>query len=309
MKYRTLGNTGLEVSILSYGASPLGGVFRTVEESECLRTVRTALDLGINYIDVAPYYGLTVAETMLGKALKGVPRDSYYLSTKVGRYGQDDFDFSSSRVTASVDESLARIGVDYLDVIQCHDIEFGSPDQIVDEALPALERVRKQGKARFIGITGLPLSLLTEVSERSQVDTILSYCHFCLNDSALVDTLPFLKERGIGIINASPLSMGLLTNRGVPDWHPADLEIRLCCSRAAAHCRSHGVDIAKLALQFAVSNEDIATTLVGTANPDHLKHNVEWIAEDINEDLLAEVLGILEPIHNKTWSSGRRSYD
>ena len=89
MQYRALGRTGLNVSFVGYGASPLGGVFGDVDESTAIRAVRRSLDLGVNFIDVSPYYGLTVAETVLGKALQGVPRDSYVLATKVGRYGAD----------------------------------------------------------------------------------------------------------------------------------------------------------------------------------------------------------------------------
>src|SRR5437763_17112478 len=106
MEYRPLGNTGLQVSALGYGASPLGSVFRPIDEAEGIRTVHLALDLGINFIDVSPYYGLTKAETVLGKALATVPRDRFTLATKVGRYGENDFDFSAARVMASVDESL-----------------------------------------------------------------------------------------------------------------------------------------------------------------------------------------------------------
>ena len=172
MEYRTLGKTGLKVSVLSLGGSPLGGVFGPVEDSQAIRTVHTAFDLGINYVDTSPFYAATKAETALGKALKGQPRDKYYLATKVGRYGPDDFDFSAKRVIASVDESLRRLGVDYVDVIQCHDIEFGSLDQVVYETIPALQRVRAQGKARFIGITGLPLKIFPYVLDRVEgVDT------------------------------------------------------------------------------------------------------------------------------------------
>src|SRR5712691_1255098 len=122
MEYRPLGKTGLQVSTLGFGASPLGSVFRPIDEVEGIRTVHTALDLGINFIDVSPFYGLTRAEAVLGKALATIPRDRYYLATKIGRYGQNEFDFSAPRVTASVDESLRRLGVDYVDLIQCHDI-------------------------------------------------------------------------------------------------------------------------------------------------------------------------------------------
>src|SRR5689334_15695633 len=240
MNYRMLGNTGLRVSILSYGASPLGSVFRDVDETEGIRTVHTAIDLGINFIDVSPFYGLTKAETVLGKALKSIPRDRYILATKVGRYGmeQKDFDFSAARVIRSVDESLKRLKVDYVDVIQCHDIEFGSLQQVVEETLPALHKVREQGKARFIGVTGLPLKIFTAVLDQSGVDTLLSYCHYGLSDTSLAHLIPDLRNEGVGIIHASALGMGLLTRRGTPDWHPASNEIKSYCAQAAAYCES-----------------------------------------------------------------------
>jgi L-galactose dehydrogenase len=241
---------------------------------------------------------------VLGKALKGVPRDKYYLATKAGRYGEDEFDFSPQRITSSVDESLARLGVDYLDLIQCHDIEFVSLDQIVNESIPALRKLQEQGKVRLVGITGLPLKAFRYVLDRTEVDTILSYCRYSLNDTALLDLVPYLDKRGVGIINASPLSMGLLSNRGAPDWHPAPEVIKETCAQAAAFCREQGVDIAQLAIQFSVSNSELPTTLVGTANPNNIEKNVRWTQDPIDQALLAEVLKILEPIHNKTWLQG-----
>ena len=305
MEYRMLGKTGLKVSVLSLGASPLGGSFRPIDESEGIRTVRTALDLGINFIDVSPYYGVTRAESVLGKALREVPRDRYFLSTKVGRYDVDRFDFSAARVTSGVDESLKRLGVDFVDLIQCHDIEFGSLDQVVEETLPALRRVRDQGKARFIGITGLPLKIFTEVVGRAEIDTILSYCHYSLNDTTLASLFSFVQPRGLGVINASPVSMGLLTQRGAPDWHPAPPAVREHCARAAAFCREKGVDISQLAIQFSVRNPAIHTTLVGTADPEHIRKNVEWLGASLDEELLQEVQSILAPIKDQTWPSGR----
>jgi aryl-alcohol dehydrogenase-like predicted oxidoreductase len=304
MEYRTLGKTGLSVSALSFGASSLGSVFRDIDEAEGIRTVHLAIDLGINLIDVAPYYGITKAETVLGKALRSLARDRYLLATKVGRYGDAQFDFSAQRVTASVDESLRRLGVDHIDLIQCHDIEFGSLDQVVEETLPALRKLQAQGKVRYIGITGLPLAVFRTVMDRTEVDTILSYCHYELNDTALSDLLPYLERKDAGIISASPLGMGLLTNRGTPAWHPAPTEVKEACARAAAFCRQRGVDIARLAVQFAVANPRIHTTLVGTASPENLRKNVAWTEEPLDLDLLADVLAILRPIHNLTWPSG-----
>ncbi len=305
MNYRTLGKTGLRVSVISYGASPLGSVFRDIDEQAGLRTVHLAIDLGINFIDVSPFYGLTRAETVLGKALKSIARDKYYLATKVGRYGTDTFDFSAERVTRSVDESLQRLNVDYIDLIQCHDIEFGSLDQVINETLPALRRIQQAGKARFIGITGLPLKIFTTVLAQAEVDTILSYCHYALNDSSLDKVIPVLKEKDVGIINASPLSMGLLTERGAPGWHPASQVLRDASAKAASWCRHKGIDIAQLAMQFALANPNVHTTLSGTANPENLRKNVAWINQPIDTQLLHEVLHILEPIHDMTWPSGR----
>ncbi|MDP8243851.1 MAG: aldo/keto reductase [Candidatus Hinthialibacter antarcticus] len=305
MKYNQLGKTGLKVSALSYGASPLGGVFHSVREDEGVRTVHTAIDLGINYIDCSPYYGLTKAETLLGKALRGIGRDQYILATKVGRYGDDEFDFSAKRVTRSVDESLQRLQVDHVDIIQCHDIEFGSIDQVVNEGIPALYKLREQGKIRFVGITGLPLKLFRTVLDQIEVDAILSYCHYALNDVLLVDWLPYLQQKNVGVISASPLSMGLLTDVGPPDWHPAPQEICETCAKAAAFCRDKGANIAKLALQYALQCDEIHTTLVGTARVENIERNVEWMNEPLDEELLQEVLAILKPIHNQTWPSGR----
>jgi L-galactose dehydrogenase len=309
MEYRPLGKTGLRVSALGYGASPLGSVFREIDEAEGIRAVHTAIDLGINFIDVSPYYGATRAETVLGKALREIPRDRYLLATKVGRYGPDEFDFSSGRVARSVEESLERLGVETIDLIQCHDIEFGSLDQVVEETIPALRRLQGEGKVRFIGITGLPLRIFPLVLDRTPVDTVLSYCHYTLNDTSLEDLFPYLREKGIGVINASPLAMGLLTERGAPAWHPAAPEIQAACARAAAHCRSRGVDIAQLALQFAVGAPEVATTLVGTASPENLRKNAAWIEQPIDRDLLAEVQALLAPIRNRTWPSGRPEND
>jgi L-galactose dehydrogenase len=297
----------LNVSALSFGASSLGGVFRDVDHSEAIRAVHVSLELGINFIDVSPFYGLTKAETVLGAALVDVPRDRYILATKVGRYGETekDFDFSAKRITASVDDSLRRLGVDYVDVIQVHDMEFGNLDQVVSETIPALRTAQRAGKARFVGVTGLPLNNFRYVADRVDVDTVLSYCHYELNDTALLDLVPYLRRKGVGVINASPLGMGLLSSRGTPPWHPAPRHVKEACAKAAAFCKERGASIEKLAVQFAVGQPDVTTTLVGSASPENMKRNVQWVNEPIDRELLREVLDILKPIHNVTWPSGR----
>ena len=307
MKYRKLGKTGLDVSILSFGGSSLGGAFRDIDESEGIRTVHVAIDHGINLIDTAPFYGLTKAETVLGKALREIPREKYLLATKVARYGykEKDFDFSADRVTRSIDESMERLGVEYIDFIQVHDMEFGNMEQIVNETIPALKKVQATGKVRYVGISSLPLKLQRYVLDRTEVDQIQSYCHYCLNDTALEDFLPYLRERGVAVFNSAPLAMRLLSDEGPPDWHPAPAEVKAKCAEAAKYCQERGGQLGKLALQFSVANPEIPTNIVGTANPKRILQNIREIEEPLDEELLAGVLEILRPVHNVTWPSGR----
>ncbi|MBO1513315.1 aldo/keto reductase [Metabacillus bambusae] len=308
MKYRKLGKTNLEVSTLSYGASSLGSVFRNIDETEGIRTVHTAVDLGINLIDVSPYYGLMKAETVLGKAIKEISREKFILSTKAGRYGENEFDFSKNRIINSLEESLKRLSTDYIDILLLHDIEFASFDQIMEEGIPALQQLKEQGKIRFFGVSGLPLSIFEKVLKQKSLDVILSYCHYSLNDSSLLNILPLLEQKQVGLINASPLSMGLLSQRSVPEWHPASRDIIETCKRAADYCKQQGEELSKLAIQYSVANGKIPTTLVSTANVENIKKNITWANEPIDLELLQEVLTILEPIHNKTWPSGSSEY-
>ena len=307
MHYRALGQTGLNVSVLSFGASSLGDAFRKTNESDAIRTVHVALDHGINFLDVSPYYGATKAETVLGKALKTVKRDRYHLATKVGQYNDGQFDFSAERVTRSLDESCARLGVDYIDLLQCHDIEFADLNQIVSETLPALVKLREQGRIGHIGITGLPLKIFPGVIDRVDkgvVETILSFCRYELNDNSLASLLPYCAERNIGVISAAPTGMGLLTERGVPSWHPAPAAMVTGARKAVEYCQSVGADIVKLAVQYSVSDPRIATTLIGSANPDNIRKNIAWAMEPLDFELMARVLEILRPIHNHNFTRG-----
>lgn len=306
MEYRTLGKTGLKVSALGFGASSLGGgVFGPVEEPEAIRMVHLALDLGLNIFDVSPFYGYTRAEAVLGKALKGISRDKYFLATKVGRYGDAEFDFSAKRVTQSVDESLARMGVEYVDIIQSHDNEYGDLDQVIHETIPALRKLQQAGKARFVGVTGYPLKIFRYILERAEIDTVLSYNHYSLNNTTLLGLLPFLESKNIGVISAAPVSQGLLTNQGTQAWHSAPEKVKRICAQAAAFCREQGSDISKLAMQFAMTEPRIATTMVGIASADNVTKNVRWIEEPMDQALLEKVQDILRPIQDETWIVGK----
>ena len=305
MKFRPLGRTGLQLSWLSFGASSLGQEFRPVDLNEAIRSVHVALDLGMNFIDTSPFYGRGMSECLLGVVLREVPRDRYYLGTKLGRYDPKHFDFSARRVQESVDVSLQRMGVEYLDILLCHDIEFVEMSQIVEETLPALRKIQQQGKVRFVGISGYPMNIFRYVLDRADLDIVLSYNHFTLQNTMLADLLPYLQSKGVGIMNAAPFSARLLTNASLPPWHKATPEVRAICRQAAEHCSANGVDIAQLAVQYSVANEDMATCIVGSANPVNVRKWVEWADQPIDEKLLTDVLEILRPIHNWFYIEGR----
>ena len=312
MRYTELGKTGMKISNLSFGASSLGSVFRDTNEKESFEAVEAAVDGGINFIDVSPYYGHYKAETVLGKALRNIPRDKYFLSTKVGRYGKDGvntWDYSARRVTDSVYESMERLGIDFIDLINVHDIEFqaalpGGLQKVVDETLPALYELRDKGVVGHVGITDLQLENLKWVVERCDgVESILNFCHYTLNDDALTDYLDFFEQHGVGIINASPLSMGLLSQRGVPAWHPAPKALVEACQKAAEHCKAKGYPIEKLAVQYSVSNPRIASTLFSSANPDNVRRNILWANEEPDWDLVKEVKDIIGDQQRVTWAN------
>ncbi len=305
MQTRPLGNTGLHLPILSFGASSLGQEFRQVDLNEALRSVRVALDLGMNFIDTSPFYGRGMSEVLLGVALRGIPRDTYILGSKLGRYSGAHFDFSARRVVESVDISLERMKVDHLDIMLCHDIEFVDMQQILDETLPTLRKVQQQGKVKFIGVSGYPMKMFKFIVDRAPLDVILSYNHYTLQNTMLADLVPYLKQKNVGIMNAAPFSARLLTNAPLPVWHKATPLVREVAAKAARHAESKGSDIAKLALQFSIRNPDMATCVVGSANPKNVDLWAKWAAEPVDEPLMNEVIQILKPIHNWFYLEGR----
>jgi len=299
MQTRVLGQTGLRLPILGFGASSLGQEFRKVTLDEAVSSVRVALDCGLSFIDTSPFYGRGMSEVLLGVALRDVPRDSYTLCTKLGRYDLAHFDFSAKRVAESIDVSLHRLGTDHLDIVLCHDIEFVEMQPIVDETLPALRKAQQSGKVRFIGFSGYPQKIFRFVCEQTPVDCVLSYNQYTLQNSRFADeTIPYLKEKGVGVMNAGPFSARLLTNAPLPAWLKEPEEVKAAARQAAAHCASRGMDIARLALQYSLAHPDITTTIAGSANPENIRRWAQWAAEPIDAQLLKEVLGIFQPVKN-----------
>ncbi len=309
MKYSQLGKTGMQVPVLSFGASSLGGVFRPVDEAEAVRAVHVAVAHGMNFIDVSPYYGYTKAETLLGKALASLKRETFLISTKVGRYGADGvntWDYSAERARRSVAESMERLHVDHIDLVNVHDVEFADLRQVVRETLPALVELREKGLVGHVGITGLQLEDLKWVVghvPEGTVESVLSFCHYTLNDDSLADYLDYFEDKGVGVINASPFAMGLLSRRGAPRWHPAPAALADACRKASDYCLAQGCPIEKLAVQFSVSNPRIATTLFSSASPDNVLKNLRYAEEPLDRDLVAKVREIIGDQMRVTWKN------
>lgn len=311
MQYSVLGKTGLRVSRLSLGASSLGGVFHPVDEAEAIDAVHTALDLGINYFDVAPAYGGTVSETVLGKALHGIPRDRYFLSTKVGKYtkpgsyGEDTLDYSRRRIRASIDESAARLGTDYFDIIHIHDIEYQNREHTewaLTEGYEAVQELKREGRIGAVSFGIYPIDLWERIFANLDIDAALVHNHYCLNDTQLLDLLPVARQKRIGIINGSPFASGLLTDRGPADWHPANPAARALFRKASDFCATQGTSISRLALQFSSQNPEIPTTLFSTARPAAVRRNVADYEQPCDMEMVGEVQRILQPVLNQEWS-------
>ncbi len=305
MEYRQLGDTDMQLTPLTFGASSLGAEFRRVNLDEALRSVQTALDRGMNFIDTSPYYGRGMSEVLLGQILPDIPRDSYYLGTKLGRYAPQHFDFSARRVEESVDISLERMRVDHLDIVLCHDLEFVEMSQIVEETLPALRRQVEKGKVRYIGVSGYPMKMFRYILDNADIDVLLTYNHYTLQNDMALELVLICQEKQVGLMNAAPFSARLLTSAELPAWHKSTEEVRQVARKAADHCTAAGSDLAKLALQFSIANPLFTTCITGSANPERVSQWVDWAEEPIDEQLLQEVLEILKPIHNWFYTEGR----
>nr|XP_022919108.1 L-galactose dehydrogenase-like [Onthophagus taurus] len=310
MKYSIFGDTGMQVSKLSLGCAEFSSIYGDYSEDNCKATLIKSLKSGINYLDTAYWYGQNTSQEVLGRCLKDVPRSSYYLATKVGRYEQDPkemFDFSSEKTRWCLENNLKTLGVDYIDVIQIHDIEFApSIEYLIENTLPVLDEARKKGIVKYIGVTGYPVSALKEIVEKSpiKIDMVLSYCRFNLVDDTLKDFIPFFKEKKMGIVNASGLNMGLLSNSGPQPWHPAQDEIKTACKKARDLCIKNGTDLARLATYYIYNNPDIDTNLVGMKTLGQLDSNLDVLFNGITQkekEILEEVKKGFVDLKVKHW--------
>ncbi|WP_308637457.1 aldo/keto reductase [Paenibacillus silvisoli] len=275
MEYTTFGRTGLRVSKLGLGGAPIGGDFKDVDEKEIERVIHEALDSGVNFIDTAPLYGRGLSEERFGRALLGGRREKVVLATKAARFDQD-YDYDG--IIRSVEGSLKRLQTDHIDLLQLHDVEKKPYDVIMNEAVPALQKLREDGKIRFLGVTGRDLDLLKRYMETDVFDSVQFYARYMLLDySAAKEIIPLAKEKNIAVINGSVLGMGLLADA------PAqflDEEIRAEAAKRMEKLaflrRTEPKGLIEPGMRFSLQNPDIHVTLTGTASSRSLRANISY---------------------------------
>lgn len=306
MTHSPLGRTGLSVSRLSLGGAQFGQQYGPVSTAQAAEVVHAAIDAGMNLIDTSAYYGKGTSEAILGEVLAGGRRERVILCTKAGRLDRREFDFTPAGMRASVEQSLKRLRTDCVDVLLAHDIEFADDfERVFTDTADVLHRLKAEGKTRFVGMSCYPLGLLKLAIERCQLDVVISYCHFNLQDRTLLsELLPTATEHGVGVLNASPLGMGLLTNQGPQQWHPGGEGVKAACKTAAELCRTRGADISELGMQFCASEPNIPSTITGAASADELRTNLRALTEPIDADLLRDVEAVLAPVRDHTWANG-----
>ncbi|KAI1316210.1 hypothetical protein EDD11_010320 [Mortierella claussenii] len=279
----------LGVSPIVYGTAAFAQMYNPIKAHWPAEACKRAIDLGINAFDTSPYYGNS--EHVLGNALQSIanthPRSTYYLSTKVGRYGpkKAEFDYSKERVRASVEESMKRMHTDYLDIVFAHDVEFVSVDRAV-EAVGELFRLKAEGKIKYVGISGYPLpyllALVPIIHERleQKLDILMTYCHYNLHNTLLADYIGHFRDLGIKTIwSASPVSMGLLrSNTPAPDWHPAPDRLRTAVQDCIQLVDKNdpGKDLAEVAVKFAMKWQGAEGLVLGMSNASEVEQNIGW---------------------------------
>jgi D-threo-aldose 1-dehydrogenase len=327
-----LGRSGLRVTRLGFGAAPIGGLYTAVDDADARATVDRAWELGIRTFDVAPLYGYGAAERRLGSALAGRPRDEFVLSTKVGRLvrpsdaitptddvdpqamdGRQDafyvrsepvrmvFDFSADGVRRSIEESLARLGLDRIDIALIHD-----PDThwaaAIDDAFPALARLRGDGVVRAIGVGMNQSAMLARFAREGDFDVFLLAGRYTLLDQdALGELLPLCVERDIAVLAGGAMNSGILadpTPGGRFDYQPAPPAIVERARRLAAICARHGVPLRAAAVQFPLAHPAIRSLIAGVRRIDHLDEYPELMAHPIPADLWSELRaeGLIDPV-------------
>jgi D-threo-aldose 1-dehydrogenase len=317
MKRRRIGGTPLEVTEISFGGAAIGGLYRAVSRESADATLRTAWDAGIRYFDTAPFYGFGLSERRMGDFLRDKPRDSYVLSTKVGRllspvpesqvpdHGyveplpfRVDYDYSYDGIMRSVEFSLARLGLNRIDVLFVHDIGAYTHGEeanrkhfrdLMDSGMRALELLKSGGAISAFGLGVNEVQVCLDVMTRASIDCILLAGRYTLLDrDATRELLPLCTRAHTSLIIGGVFNSGILATGPVPgahfDYGPANEDVIGRVSRMEEIAARHGIPLAAAALQFPLHDPNVSTVLIGTAKPESLQRNLANLAADVPEE-------------------------
>lgn len=314
MEHRRLGGTAAEVSVLALGAAPLAGLFEPVPDDQADRTVRAALERGVCYFDTAPHYAAGRSERRLGRVLAGRPRESFTVSTKVGRRLRprrtaeppDDagfpdeppykreWDWSRDGIRRSLDESLERLGLDRVDVAYLHDPD-DDEEKVYAEAYPALERLRDEGVVAAIGAGMNQTEMLARFVRRLDLDVVLCAGRYTLLDrSANDDLLPACLDRGVSVVLGGVLNTGLLADPrpgATYDYAPAPPSLVDRARRLRDTCAAYGVPLRAAALQFPLQHPAVTSVLVGCRSPEEVDDSATMLRHEIPAELWTALVG------------------
>lgn len=276
VEYTTFGKTGIRVSKLGLGGAPLGGDFGPVTDEQVIEVIDRALELGINFIDTAPLYGRGESERRIGLALKG-KRDQMVIATKAVMRGVP---YTYENTILSVEESLKRLGTDYVDVIQMHELSELNSEMGMNETIPAFLKLKEQGKVRAIGVNALNPSLLLPFIKTGLIDSIQTFYRYMLIDySAMDELLPTAKEYGVSVINGSVLGMGFLAEAPAPfikHDSPLYIEAQRRIGELDFLRKTEPKGLIEPAMRFSLASPDITVTLTGTTSMRSLALNASY---------------------------------
>jgi D-threo-aldose 1-dehydrogenase len=321
MRTRRIGRTKLEVTEVSFGAAALGGLYRACPRETAMETLQAAWDSGIRYFDVAPWYGLGLAERRVGDFLRDQPEKEWVLSTKVGRLLRPvptgtvpdysyvdplsfdaDYDYSYDGIMRSVEFSYARLGLNHIDILYVHDIGVYThgaaknavyQKQLLDSGIKALEELKSSGaiSAFGLGVNEVPVCL--DVMRNADIDCILMAGRYTLLDrSAVAELLPFCRQKGTSLVVGGVFNSGILATGPVPgshfDYMPANDDVLAKVGAMEAIAKKHGVPLAAPALQFPLRNPLVSSVLIGTAKASSLERNMQLFEPALPDTIFPE---------------------
>jgi D-threo-aldose 1-dehydrogenase len=319
MKTRALGRTGLKLTEYGFGCAGLANLFVPVSRDAAMATLQTAWDGGMRYFDTAPYYGHGLSERRTGDFLQGQDRDSFILSTKVGKllrpvprdqvpdYGFVDplpfavnFDYSRDAILRSFEFSLARLGLNQIDVLLVHDLERAALKDSYDghfrtfmvSGVKALDELKSAGVIGAWGLGSNEVSAILAIMRRVQIDALLLAGRYTLLDrTASAELMPLCQDQGVGVVIGGVFNSGILATGpgagGHFDYGPPSDDIVARVNAMQAHAAAHGASLAGAALQFTLQHPAVTSVLIGSAKPSSLVRNFAQMRPELPDAIWA----------------------